>query len=122
MREASSATLPPSFRSTFLEELTPSEIKTVLAAARQQRISPRQVLQREGDPATRLCLLVTGRVAAYWLAHEAGKLFLRWGVPGDTFGMVTIVRELPAYPVTVEAVQEGSILTWDRASSRALVV
>jgi len=107
MRAASSAKLPPGFRSTFLEGLTLSEVKAVLAAARQQRISPHQVLQREGDPATRLCLLVTGRVALYRVEQEGGKLFLRWGVPGDTFGLVTIVRELPPYLVTVEAGKGG---------------
>jgi CRP-like cAMP-binding protein len=122
MAVASSATLPQGFRSTFLEGLTPSEIKVILAAARQERISPRQVLQREGDPPSRLCLLVTGRVAFFRHVPDGGRLFLDWGVPGDTFGLATIVRELPPYLVTVEAVQEGSILTWGRASSQALVV
>lgn len=119
---ASSAMLPQGFRSTFLEGLTTSEIKIILAAARQEQISPRQVLQQEGDPASRLCLLVTGRVAAYRLAQDGCRLFFGWGVPGDTFGLVTIVRELPPYLVTIEAVQEGSILTWRRASCQALAV
>ena len=122
MKTASDAALPPGFRSTFFEGLTAPEIKAVLAAARQERISPHQLLQQEGDPATRLWLLVTGRAAAYRLAHDGGKLFLRWVVPGDAFGLATIVRTPARYFVTVEAVQEGSPLAWDLRSCRALVL
>jgi CRP-like cAMP-binding protein len=121
-KTASAATLPPGFRSTFFEGLTAPEIKAVLAAARQERISPHQLLQQEGDPATRLWLLVTGRAAAYRLAHDGGKLFLRWGLPGDPFGLATIVRAPARYLVTVEVVQEGSLLAWDLRSCQALVL
>jgi len=121
-KTASAVALPPGFRSTFFEGLTAPEIKAVLAVARQERITPHQLLQQEGDPATRLWLLVAGRAAAYRLAHEGGKLFLRWGLPGDAFGLATIVREPARYLVTVEAVQEGSLLAWDLPSCRALVL
>ena len=53
---------------------------------------------------------------------EGRKLFLRWGVPGDVFGLATIVRAPARYLVTVEAVQEGSLLAWDLASCQALVL
>jgi CRP-like cAMP-binding protein len=122
MKTASAVALPPGFRSTFFEGLTAPEIKVVLAAARQETISPHQLLQHEGDRATRLWLLVTGRAAAYRLADEGGKLFLRWVAPGDAFGLATILREPARYIVTVEAVQEGSLLAWDLPSCRALVL
>jgi CRP-like cAMP-binding protein len=122
MKTASAVALPPGFRSTFLEGLTAPEIKVVLAAARQETVSPHQLLQHEGDRATRLWLLVTGRAAAYRLADEGDKLFLRWVVPGDAFGLATILREPARYLVTVEAVQEGSLLAWDLSSCRAPVL
>ncbi len=121
-KTASAVALPPGFRSTFFEGLTAPEIEAALAVARQERISPHQLLQQEGDSATRLWLLVSGRAAVYRLAHEGGKLFLRWGLPGDAFGLATIVREPARYLVTVEAVQEGSLLSWDLPSCRALVL
>ena len=110
--------LPPGFRSSLLEGLTPSEIKAVLAAARMRRILPRQVLQQEGDPATDLRLLVTGRAAFYKHTSDGRKLFLQWIVPGDTFGLSTLER-IP-YLTTVQAVRAGSVLAWDRDSARAL--
>ena len=94
----------------FLEGLTPPETKAVLAAARKERIVSDQLLLQQGETATRLCLLVAGRVAVHRLAHEGGKLFLRWGLPGDLFGKATILRKPTRYLVSVEAVQEGCLL------------
>lgn len=122
LTKAASAALPSGFRSTILEGLTAPEIRAVLATARQERIFPHQILQQQGDPVTRLWLLVTGRAAAYKIAREGRKLFLRWGVPGDAFGLATIVREPARYVITVEAVQEGSLLAWDLPVWRALVL
>jgi CRP-like cAMP-binding protein len=122
MRATTSAVLPRHFRSQFLDGLTPLEIESALAAATHERISCDQVLQREGDRATRLWLLVTGRVAVYRLVDNGDKLFLRWGVPGDIYGLSTILRRRERYVVTIEAVQEGSLLAWDRGSSRALAL
>ena len=121
MKAESTVRLPLGFRSKFLDALTRTEIKTLLAAAREESISPRQVLQRQGELARRLCLPLTGLVAAYRLVDEGSKLFLRWGLPGDVFGLSTLLAEPSTYLVTVEAVQQGSLLTWDLAASRMLI-
>ncbi|HWY58377.1 MAG TPA: Crp/Fnr family transcriptional regulator [Terriglobales bacterium] len=121
MKAGSTVRLPPGFRSKFLDALTPTEIKTVLAAAIEEPISPRQLLQRQGELAHRLCLPLTGLVAAYRLVDEGSKLFLRWGLPGDIFGLSTLLAEPSTYLVTVEAVHQGSLLTWDLAASRMLI-
>lgn len=112
--------LPPGFRSKFLDGLRATELKAVLAAARKETISPRQVLQRQGELGSRLCLLLAGRAVAYKLVEKGYKLFLRWAVPGDTFGLAALLKEPSHYPVTVEGVQEGNLLTWDLASSQVL--
>jgi CRP-like cAMP-binding protein len=92
MRKTSVAALPLGLRSAFLDGLTPHEIKIALTAAKQEIVPPHQILQQEGDLPNRLWLLVTGRVAVYRLAYEGDTVFLRWGVPGDTFGLATILR------------------------------
>jgi CRP/FNR family transcriptional regulator, nitrogen oxide reductase regulator len=121
IRAAPTAALSPGFRSSLLGEFTPSEIKAVLAAARQRQIFPHQVIQHEGDPATHLFLLVTGRAARYKLTHEGRKLFLHWITPGDAFGLMTLLSKPPPCLTTVQGVQEGSVFVWDRVSIRALV-
>lgn len=121
-KEPSVDKLPPGFQSTFLDGLTPPEIKILLKAAKQETVALKQVIERGGDPATRMWLLFTGRVAVYKLAENGKKLFLGWRVPGDTFGVQTILRDPARYILTIEAVQESSILAWDLPSSRALVL
>jgi CRP-like cAMP-binding protein len=120
MKATPAAALPIGFRSIFLDGLTPREIKTALTVAKPEQISPHQILQREGERAIRLWLLVTGRVAVYRLADDGNRVFLRWGVPGDAFGLSTVLTSPDRYVVTIEAVQEGSVLVWDLASSQAL--
>ena len=117
----SSAALPPGFRSRLLEGLTPPEIRAVLAAGRQRRISPNQVLQHEGDTGTRFCLLVTGVAAFYKATPEGGKLFLRWITPGDTFGLSAVQAQPQPYLTTVQALRGGSVLVWGRRSACALI-
>jgi len=118
--KTTSAELPLGFRSIFLDGLTPREIKIALRAAKQEKLSPDQVFQREGERAIRLWLLMTGRVAVYRLAPDGDRVFLRWGVPGDTFGISTVLTSPDRYVVTIEAVQEGSVLVWDLESSQSL--
>lgn len=121
MKAVSTVTLPPGFRSKFLDALTPPEVKAVLAAAREEPTLPRQVLQRQGDLAHRLCLPLTGLVAHYRLLNDGSKIFVGWGLPGRIFGLLTLLAEPSPYQLTVEAVREGSLLTWDRASSRMFI-
>lgn len=120
-KKAALAGLPPDFKSTFLDALTPREARSFLKDAKWVRTSSHELLQQEGDPADRLWLLRTGRVAVYRLTHEGNKLFLRWGAPGDAFGLAAIAKAPERYLVTIEAVREGSILAWDAAACQAII-
>ena len=117
---ASSAALPRGFRSRLLEGLTPSEIRAVLAAAKQRRISPNEVLQHEGEQATHLFLLVTGLAAFYKTTPEGSKLFLRWITRGNAFGLAALLQVQQPYVITIQAQREGFLFVWDRVSAHAL--
>src|SRR5579862_8436203 len=90
MSGASGTALPPGFRSSLLAGLKPPEIEAVVAAATRRSISAKQVIYREGDPATHMFLLVAGGAARYKLTPEGGKLFLCWLGAGDVFGFMTL--------------------------------
>jgi CRP-like cAMP-binding protein len=118
---ASSAALTLGFRSRLLEGLTRSEIRAVLAAAKQWRISTDQVLQHEGDPAEHVYLLETGLAAFYKATPEGKKIFLRWISPGEVFGLAALLQAQPQpYFVTVQAMRAGSVFVWERVSAYAL--
>jgi CRP-like cAMP-binding protein len=117
---ASAPALPSGFQSSLLKGLMPSEIEVVLAAATRRSISANQVIYHEGDRATHLFLLVTGRAARYKLTREGRKLFLRWVAPGDIVGFMALQTDPAPLLSTVQAVCEAYFLVWDRASARAL--
>jgi CRP-like cAMP-binding protein len=119
-RVGANPALPPGFRVRLFEGLTPSEINAVLAAARPGRISAGQIIRHEGDLATHLFLLVTGHAVHYTVTDAGEKVFLRWIAPGDVFGMQVLERESADHLTTIEAVQKGSVLMWERGSARAL--
>lgn len=122
MKATSAGASPLGVRSTFLDEFKPREIKTLLATGKSENVSSRQIVQQEGDQAVRLWLLIKGLVAVYRLAPNGDKVFLRWGLPGDIFGLATIMRQTRQYAVTIEAVKDGSILVWDLPSSQELAL
>jgi len=119
----SSAALPLRFRPRLLEGLTPPEIRAVLGAGRQRRISPNEVFVREGHPVTHLFLLVTGFAASYKATLDGRKLFLRWMSPGDAFGLGALLQtEPPPYFTTVQAAVRGdSVFVWERVSAHTLL-
>lgn len=118
---APSAALPRGFRSKLFEGLTPSELGAVLAVTRQQRISPNEVLQHEGDTASNLSLVVTGLAAFYKATPDGRKLFLRWIAPGDAFGLAALLQIQQPYLFNIHAIREGRLFVWDRVSAHTLV-
>jgi CRP-like cAMP-binding protein len=117
-----SAALSHGFRSNLLEGLTTSEMGAVLAVAKQQRVSPNEALQYEGDTASHLSLLVTGLAAFYKTTHDGRKIFLRWIAPGDAFGLAALLPIPQTFYLTIVAVHEGSLLVWERGSARTLAL
>jgi hypothetical protein len=59
-------------RSQFLDGLTPTDRKTILAAATQRRFFANSVITNQGHPADNLFLLTKGLVR-YFFVTEAGK-------------------------------------------------
>ena len=62
-------------RSQFLDGLTPTDRKTILAAATQRRFFANSVITNQGHPADHLFLLTKGLVR-YFFVTEAGKKLL----------------------------------------------
>ena len=112
--------LRPDFKSSLLEGIPPSDLKVIVAEARVRRLFARQVPTHEGDPATHLLLLTSGRARYYTLSPDGQTSLIHWIVPGDTMGLQALLPQPVSYLASTEVVKDGQALVWDRATIRGL--
>ena len=115
------ATVHLDVRSHFLDGLTPSDYRTILAAATQRRLLANSVITNQGHPADHLFLLTTGLARFFLVTEEGRKLLFRWIGPGDLFGGRTILSNPSSYLFNTETVTDSSVLVWDRPTIRGFV-
>jgi CRP/FNR family transcriptional regulator, nitrogen oxide reductase regulator len=111
------ADLPPA---ELFRGLAPQEVHLVLAAARLRRYPAKSVIHRRADLAEHVLLLREGRARYFYETRNGKKLILHWLLPGYTFGLAGIVRQMPEYLVGVEAVQDSVVSVWDTRTFRGL--
>jgi CRP/FNR family transcriptional regulator, nitrogen oxide reductase regulator len=105
----------------FLEGLAPSELKVILAAARQRQFSANSVITHYGDSANHFFLLSKGRGRFFYVTEGGRKLLLHWFAPGQIFGVMSLLLSPSCYLVSTEIVKEGSLFVWDRIVIQDLV-
>jgi CRP/FNR family transcriptional regulator, nitrogen oxide reductase regulator len=115
------AAVSPGLRSHFLDGLTPTDHKTILAAATRRRFFANSVITNQGHPADHLFLLTKGLVRFFFVTEEGRKLLFRWLGPGDLFGGRTILSNPSSYLFSTETVTDSSVLVWDRPTIRGFV-
>jgi CRP-like cAMP-binding protein len=107
-------------RPTFLENLAPSELNEVLAAAHQRRFLAHSIITNQGHPASHFYLVLSGGARSFFLTGAGQKMHLHWYPPGDVFGGMALVSRPSTYIATTEAIANDRVLVWDRDSIRKL--
>jgi CRP-like cAMP-binding protein len=74
----------------------------------------------EGEPAEEFFVLTGGRVKLTQVTPEGHQVVLRLAGPGEAFGGAGAFGE-PTYPITAEALEPSSALTWSSATMRQLL-
>jgi CRP/FNR family transcriptional regulator, nitrogen oxide reductase regulator len=108
-------------RSQFLDGLTPSDRKTILAAATQRQFVANSVITNQGHPADHLFLLTKGLARFFFVTEEGKKLLFKWLGPEDLLGGRTVLSSHCSYLFSSETVTDSSVLVWDRPTIRGLV-
>ncbi len=104
----------------LFEGLSPAELNLVLSEATLQHFPAKYVAAEQGDLAKHLFLVTTGRARFCFTAEKGQKHILLWLVPGDTFGVSSLLRNASTYIVSAETVQPSSILVWTRSAILSL--
>jgi CRP-like cAMP-binding protein len=116
----SRATLPAVGTSRFLEGLEKSAIESIVAAAQVRQIAAKRTILTEGEPASHLFLLRTGQARYYKLTKTGNEILLHLLLPGDVFGLGTLLKHPPDYLGSGETLSDCELLAWEHTSIRKL--
>jgi CRP-like cAMP-binding protein len=109
-----------STQSRLLNGLNSQEVTTIISAATNKKFGAGKVIFTAGEPAKRLYLLQKGMVKFYRATSKGKEVLFELLVPGDAFGLGTILAKPIDYIGTAEAQEGCDILVWDHASVRRL--
>jgi CRP-like cAMP-binding protein len=99
--------------SDFLRGMPEKQVEEIVRQGKLQELRSGTALFRQGDPATRSFLVLTGRLKLGKL-HELGKeALIRYIGPGELAAMITVL-EGREYPVSAEAVGPTQVVGWDK--------
>lgn len=116
----SRATLPAVGTSRFLEGLEKSAIESIVAAAQVRQIAAKRTILTEGEPASHLFLLRTGQARYYKLTKAGNEILLHLLLPGDVFGLGTLLKHPPDYLGSGETLSDCELLAWEHTNIRKL--
>ena len=116
----SRATLPAVGTSRFLEGLEKSAIERIVAAAQVRQIAAKRTILTEGEPASHLFLLRTGQARYYKLTKTGNEILLHLLLPGDVFGLGTLLKHPPDYLGSGETLSDCELLAWEHTCIRKL--
>lgn len=93
--------------------LTDRERVAILSAARPHVLKAREVLAREGDPASTFHVVQLGHLKLSRVSPGGDEIVMRFVGPGGPFGGVVAVGETK-YPLTATAAEPTRTLSWSR--------
>lgn len=105
----------------FFKGLGKSEVNRIVAAAVRRKFQGAEVIKRANEPSTTLFLLKHGSINYHIVTHNGHQILLRRLIPGDVFGVGSLLSEPTGYIGTAQAISTVEILAWDHRSIRRLV-
>ena len=104
----------------FLAGIDSAAKKAILGAAEYQKVEAKEVLVRGGDKATHLFLLASGNAKYYRINHHGDEHLLHWLVPGDVFGLASLIKNPLAYMGSAQAIEDCEVYRWSHTEIRKL--
>lgn len=93
----------------------------ILSLAEYRKVPPKELLIRAGEPATHLFLIHSGTAKYFRITKEGQELLLRWLIPGDVFGLGTLLKHPPDYMGSAQTLDECEIYRWPHPEVRHIV-
>ena len=107
--------------SAMLKGLSPDQCQTFIEYGRPRQAERGAFLFRQGEPASFFFILTEGRVRLTQIAPDGNQLILNYFGPGDGIGVIAALSELD-YPAFAEVLDDTAALSWDRETTRKLMI
>ncbi len=104
-------------RRSFLCELSPATLKTVLAGAKTRDFAKRELVFREGDQAKWLAILLEGNVQLFGLGHDCREVALEILQPPAPIAPWAPLTNTP-YPASARVIKPARLLLVPAAELR----
>ena len=100
----------------FTHGLGKTEVEAILSRATVRKFRAKQVICTGGEPAKHLYLLQKGGVKLYRVTHGGREVILGWLMPGEVFGLGSLLADPISCIGTAESLEDCETLVWDHAS------
>lgn len=108
-------------RSDFLSGILEPHATDILNRGNRIRLRSREVLFRQGDPAYKCFLVLSGRLKLSKL-HDLGKeAILRYIGPGEATAILSVFKG-KEYPATAETIGATDVVGWDKQTMVQLML
>jgi CRP/FNR family transcriptional regulator, nitrogen oxide reductase regulator len=104
----------------LFEGLSPDRLAEIVSLSYPRDTNAGEFFFNEGDHADEFLVLTAGRVKLTQVTPDGQQIVLRLIGPGDAFGGVGAFGD-PTYPISAEAVETASALSWNSATMRQLL-
>ncbi len=108
------------FADRLLAGIEPDVRRTIIAEARHRKLRARQVLFDMDEPAEDLYVLLKGRVQLSRPVRSGREVLVSVLVPGDVFGVVSLLARQARYMATAEAMEGSEVMVWERGTVQRL--
>ena len=107
--------------SELFNEIPAESVKAAMAMARRATARRGTCFYRNGEPAQRLFLLVSGCVRLRLVTPSGKSVLFRFIRPGDFFGQQAILSHPAKYFAMAEAAEASVAFCWPRAATQQLL-
>ncbi len=105
----------------MLKELTEEECLTFLEHGRLRRVPQHSFFFHQGEPAELFYILVEGRIKLTQVTPNGDQVILQIVGPGGGVGIIVALGEMD-YPASAEALEDCQAFSWDRETTRRLML
>jgi len=107
--------------SPILANLTPVETQMFIDQGRQRSVKKGAYLFQQGELASSFYVITQGRISLVQLTSDGHQIILNYFEPGDGMGVIVALSEMP-YPASAEVLEDSVVLSWDRETTRRLML